>query len=78
MKCEASVRVGLYSPLLDLGRFFSFLIAYTVDRTPSTGDQSIARPLPTQEQHKHRINSYRYLFLEWDSNPRSQSSSERR
>jgi hypothetical protein len=37
----------LYSPLLSLGRFFSFLIPYTVGRTPWTGDQPVARPLPT-------------------------------
>jgi hypothetical protein len=36
----------LYSPL-DLSRSFSFLILYTVGRTPSTGDQPVARPLPT-------------------------------
>jgi hypothetical protein len=30
--------------------FFSFLISYTVDRTPWTGDQPVARPLPA-----HRI-----------------------
>jgi hypothetical protein len=36
----------LYSPL-DLGRFFSFLILYTVGRTPWTGDQPVTRPLPT-------------------------------
>jgi hypothetical protein len=28
----------LYNCLLGLGRFFSFLILYTVSRTPSTGD----------------------------------------
>jgi hypothetical protein len=33
--------------LLDLGYFFSFLILYTVGRTPWTGDQPVARPLPT-------------------------------
>jgi hypothetical protein len=27
---------------------FSFLILYAVGRTPSTGDQPVARPLPTQ------------------------------
>jgi hypothetical protein len=27
--------------------FFSFLILYTIGRTPWTGDQSITRPLPT-------------------------------
>jgi hypothetical protein len=41
--------------LLDRGRFFSFLILYTVGRTPSTGDQPVARLLPThrtQTQNK--------------------------
>jgi hypothetical protein len=32
---------------VDLGRFFSFLILYIVSRTPWTGDQPFARPLPT-------------------------------
>jgi hypothetical protein len=35
---------------------FSFLILYTVSRTPWTGDQTVARPLPvhrtTQTQNK--------------------------
>jgi hypothetical protein len=34
-------------PLLELGRFFSFLILYIVGRKPWTGDQPDARPLPT-------------------------------
>jgi hypothetical protein len=42
--------------LLDLGRFFNFLILYTVGRTPWTGDQPIPRLLPahrtTQTQNK--------------------------
>jgi hypothetical protein len=34
--------------LLDLGRFFSFLILlYTVGRTPWTENQTVERPLPT-------------------------------
>jgi hypothetical protein len=32
---------------MDLGRFFSFLIIYTVGRTPRPGDQPFARPPPT-------------------------------
>jgi hypothetical protein len=32
----------------DLGRFFNFLILYTVGRTPWTGDQPVVRPLPTR------------------------------
>jgi hypothetical protein len=35
-------------PLLIFGRYFSFLILYTVGRTPWTGDQPVARPLPTR------------------------------
>jgi hypothetical protein len=34
-------------PLIGLGRFFSFLILYTVGRSPWTGDQPVARPLST-------------------------------
>jgi hypothetical protein len=30
------------------------------------------------EQYKHRMNVHRHPYLEWDSNPRSQLSSERR
>jgi hypothetical protein len=41
-----SVCVWLYSPLLNLGHFFSFLILFTVGRTPMTGDQPVARPPP--------------------------------
>jgi hypothetical protein len=36
---------SIYSPLLGLGRFFSFLISYTVGRSPWTRDQLVARPL---------------------------------
>jgi hypothetical protein len=48
-------------PLLDLDRFFSFLIFYTVGRTPWMGDQPVARPLPThrttQTQNKRTQTS---------------------
>jgi hypothetical protein len=43
-------------PLSNLVRFFSFLIFYTVGRTPWPGDEPVARPLPahrtTQTQNK--------------------------
>jgi hypothetical protein len=42
-----SIYLWLYS-LVDFGRFFRFLILYTFSRTPWTGDQPIASPLPTQ------------------------------
>jgi hypothetical protein len=38
--------------LLDLGRFFSFLILFTVGSTPWTGDQPLARPRPTRRTTK--------------------------
>jgi hypothetical protein len=51
-----SIHLWLYSPLLDLGKFLSFLIFYTDGRTPWTGDQPVARSLPahrtTQTQTK--------------------------
>jgi hypothetical protein len=66
-----------YSPIY--GRFFSFLIFYAVGRTPWTGDEPVARPLPThrttQTQNKR---THRHPCLDWDSNSRSQRSSERR
>jgi hypothetical protein len=34
-----SIRPWLYIPLLVLGRYFSFLSFYTVDRAPWTGDR---------------------------------------
>jgi hypothetical protein len=43
----------LYITLLGLGRFLSFLILYTVGRTPWNGDQPVARHL-----HNHRINAH--------------------
>jgi hypothetical protein len=49
-----SIYLWVYSTfLLDLGRFFSFLILYVVGRTPWTGYQPVARPLPA-----HRINAH--------------------
>jgi hypothetical protein len=53
-----SICVWFYSPFLDLGRFFSFLILYTVGRNPWTGDQFVARMLPTHittQTQKKRI-----------------------
>jgi hypothetical protein len=51
----------LVALLLHLDRFFSFLILYTAGRTPWTGDQPVARPLPThrttQTQNKRRQTS---------------------
>jgi hypothetical protein len=79
-----SVRPSTYLPiygsaaLVDLGRFFSFLIY-----TQSVGllrrgiSPSQGRYLHTK-QHTRRINAHRHPCLEWDSNSRSQCSSGRR
>jgi hypothetical protein len=41
------IYLRFYSPLLDLGRFFSFLTLYKAGRTSRMGDEPISRPLPT-------------------------------
>jgi hypothetical protein len=60
-------------PLLQFRNLF-----YTDSRTPWTRDQPVVRPLPThrttQTQNKR---TKRHQCLEWESNPRSQCSSER-
>jgi hypothetical protein len=43
----AVICLWLYSPLLDFGRFFSFVILYTVSRTPLTGIS------PSQDRYLH-------------------------
>jgi hypothetical protein len=59
--CYRDSFLWLYSPLLGLGRFFSFLILYTIGRFPWTGDQPVSRPVPTQRttqtQNKRRQTS---------------------
>jgi hypothetical protein len=44
------------------------------DRTPLTGDQPVARSLPTEDSTTQQ-NANIHPCFEWDSNPRSQSSS---
>jgi hypothetical protein len=63
--------------LLDLGRFFSFLILYTVGFLGWGSSPSQGCYLHTG-QYKHRINAHTHPCLDWDSNPRSQRWSERR
>jgi hypothetical protein len=55
----------LYSPL-DLGRFFSFLIIYTVGRTPWTGDQPVARPLLTHRTTQTQNKRTQTSMPHWD------------
>jgi hypothetical protein len=55
----------LKSFLLDLGPFFSFLILYTVGRTPWAEDQPIIKPLPTHkttQTQKRQISMPRIGF----------------
>jgi hypothetical protein len=56
-----TIYLWLYSPLLGLGLYFSFLLLYTFGRTRWTGDQPVSRPLPihrtTQTQNKHTQTS---------------------
>jgi hypothetical protein len=66
-------------PFVGPWSLFSSLILYTVGRTFCTGDQPVARPLPThrttQTQNKR---THRHICVEWDSSPRSQRSRERK
>jgi hypothetical protein len=48
--------------LLDLGRFFSSLILYTVGRTPWMGDQPVARPLPTHRTTQTQTSMLRVEY----------------
>jgi hypothetical protein len=61
---ESSIYLWLYSCLLNLGRFFSFLIFYTVCRTPWTGDQPVARLLPTRRT-THTQNKRTKTSMPW-------------
>jgi hypothetical protein len=62
------IYIWLYSPLLDLGQFFNFLIVYTEGRTPRTSDQPVARPLPahriTQTENKFTQTSMLWVGFE--------------
>jgi hypothetical protein len=64
--------------LVDLGRFFTFLIyAESLGLLGRGISPSQGHYLYT-EHHTHRINASRHPCLEWDSNQRSLSSSGRR
>jgi hypothetical protein len=70
-KIYLSLYIWFYSPLLDLGRFFSFLIyTQSVGLLGGGISQSQGRYIHT-EQHKHRINAHGYPWFDLDSNPRS-------
>jgi hypothetical protein len=61
------------------------LVAFSVSWSYTQSVRLLGRGIsPSQdpylhtEQHKHRIYAHRHPWLEWDSNPRSQRSNERR
>jgi hypothetical protein len=63
-----SVYLWFCALLLGLGRFFSFLVFYTVHRTPWKGDQPVARPIPAhrtaQTQNKRTHTSMSQVGFE--------------
>jgi hypothetical protein len=68
-----SIRVSIYLSiylsialqfLLDLGRFFSFLLPHTIGRTPWTGDQPLARLLPAHRETKTQ-NKRTHTSMPW-------------
>jgi hypothetical protein len=84
-KCESRlldyeaelIYLWLYSPLLGLGRFFSFLILYTVGMTPWTGISPSQGRYLHIEQQKHRINADIHALSEIRTHdPRVQASEE--
>jgi hypothetical protein len=56
LRAYTLIQEWLYSPLLGSDCFFSFVILYTVDRTPWRGDQPVARALPMHRTTKTQNN----------------------
>jgi hypothetical protein len=57
---------------------FQFLNLHTLGSTSWKRVSPLYGRYLYREHHKHRINAHRHIFFEWDSNPWSQRSSERR
>jgi hypothetical protein len=73
-----TIYLWLYSPLLGLGRFFSFLI-FLRSQYDSLDGGSARRKAATYTQNNiNTEKTHTQPCLEWDSNPRSQRSSELR
>jgi hypothetical protein len=64
--------------LVNLGRFFSFLIYTQSVGLLGRGISPLQGLYLHTEQHKHRINAHRHPCFELDSNPWSQCLSQRR
>jgi hypothetical protein len=74
LKQYSFIHQCLYSPLLGPGLIFIFVVD---SRTPWTSDQPVARPLTTHRSTQTQSKrTHRHPCLEWDSNLRSQRSSE--
>jgi hypothetical protein len=65
------IHLWLYSPC-EPWPLFQFLNLYTVGRTPWTGEQPVARPLPTHRTTQTQNKSTQTWMLRVDSNPQSQ------
>jgi hypothetical protein len=76
LRHEYLLLLWLYSPCGPCS-LFQFPNLYTVGLLGRVFGPSEGRYLHT-EQHKHKINAHRHPCLQWDSNPLSQRSSERR
>jgi hypothetical protein len=56
--------VWLYTPFVGPWPLFSFLVLYAVGRTPWTGDQPVARPLPTHKTTQTK-NKRTQISMPW-------------
>jgi hypothetical protein len=77
MHLSMHMYLWLYSPFLDLGRYFSYIYTRSVGFLGREMSPSQGRYLYTEQQN-HRISAHRHRRLERDWNPRSQPSCERR
>jgi hypothetical protein len=79
-KFFAIIIIMALQPFVGPWPLFHFLILYTIGRTPWTGYQPLAKALSTHRttQTQNKYTQYRHPCFEWNSNPRSQRSSERR
>jgi hypothetical protein len=73
-----SIYLWVYTPLGDLGRYFSFLICSQSLGPLRRGFSPSQGPYLHTEQNNYRINAHRHSCLEWDSNQWSQYWSGRR
>jgi hypothetical protein len=61
-----------------LGRFFGFLILYTIGRTLLCGGSAHRKVCTYTQDDTQNKHTHRHPYLTWDSNPRSQHSGVRR